>query len=83
MANRSCQSASGDAGLDGVDGALGAEALLQAQRKPSRCHDRVECVGGEGLVAIAAGDLVLLSYTFKLPRSAKLRESEEQVRRGK
>ena len=35
MANRSCQGAAGDAGLDGVDGALSAEALLQAQRKPS------------------------------------------------
>jgi hypothetical protein len=40
MADRSSQSPTGDVGLDSVDGTLGAQALLQAERKSSRCHCR-------------------------------------------
>lgn len=35
MANRSRQRPAGDGGLDGVDGALSAEALVKAQREPA------------------------------------------------
>lgn len=46
LANRSSQRTAGDAGLDGVDGALRAEALVEAQREPSGCHGREWCGGG-------------------------------------
>lgn len=55
MANRSSQGTAGDVvGLDGVDGALSAEALVQAQREPSGCHGR-----GDGLETAVVEELVM------------------------
>ena len=63
MANRSSQGTAGDVvGLDGVDGALSAEALVQAQREPSGCHGRGD--GLETAVEVVDGVRVKLSSFF-------------------
>jgi hypothetical protein len=54
IAHRSRQGAASDAGFNGVDGALSAEASLQTQREPSGCHGRF-CGMGDGRVT---GDVV-------------------------